>query len=357
MAAKLGEDPDELIAGLVRQIAQDLANGESAQKVTEGLTKGGLSRDQAAKLVDVVVQARHRHENSAEGRAQKRSQGVTRMTQGACWGAGGVAVTLMSMGSGGGRVFFGAVIYGVYLFLSGLVLWGGNTAQVGDAEELKAGPAWLREIRVGEKVRDAPAAAAPTSVPQSVSPTPSLTPKATPTLGAPRPIPRIATTPPRTAPSVPAPLPPRNSESTPITRLYAIAFLWDQIFGLDQAFNILGRVGLAGLVVPLSVLSIMTFVAGVLVAVHVLLDRLEYRFLVLPAYHVLGVVLMNQLWRTPEKMDGFSIVHSAVGLIGGLAWLWHSGQFPGRVRQARAMPRPISRPPNSRAGARPTPRA
>src|SRR6187401_2276546 len=128
MAAKLGADPDELAGELLRAIAQDLADGKSPEKVTEGLTKGGLSREQAAKLVDVVVQARQRHENSAEGRAQKRSHAVSRMLQGALWGGGGAMVTFLSMGSGGGRVFFGAVIYGGYLFLSGLVLWGGNLA-------------------------------------------------------------------------------------------------------------------------------------------------------------------------------------------------------------------------------------
>lgn len=65
------------------------------------------------------------------------------------------------------------------------------------------------------------------------------------------------------------------------------------MFGVALYFNILGRIGLSGLVGPLYVLSVMTFAAGILCAVHVLLDRLEYRFLVLPGYHVLGVVLIS----------------------------------------------------------------
>jgi len=330
MAATLGKDPDELSAELIRAIAQDLADGRSPDELKAALAKRGLEGDPAAKLVDSVVQARSRLENSAEGRAEKRSHAASRMFKGALWGVGGVMVTLMSLGSGGGRIFFGAAIYGAYLFLSGLVLWGGNAAQVGDDEELKKGPGWLKNLKVGSDPREGPTPIQPPAPAIPAAPLPVAVSKPRP---LPPPPPASAARRGSTIPSLSPPraaASPRNWEGTMITRLYAILFLCNQVVELAAPFDPFDEFGLGGVPGSFAVLPSLTFAAGLLCLAHVFSGRLGYRLGVLPAYHLVGVVLIYQLWRKPDLAHGLAVTHSAIGLVGGVAWLWFTEQFRKR---------------------------
>lgn len=371
MAEEPGTEADAAVAELVRAIAQDLANGQAPEAVADGLARtGGISRDQARRLVEAVVQARERHENSAAGRAQKRSQGQTKMLQGTLFALGGVGLTVASFGSGSGRLFYGAVLYGAYQFITGLVLWGGNTALLGDDEELKK----QLSVRLASSLKEPPgrtpgALATPTVGPPpqpSTPPKASAKPPAPAQQHVPRPISAKPPTPPRVLPRVSAkasttvPLAPtsvRSLESTAITRVYAIAFIWDQIVGLALPYGVFGKIGLGlGFVAAIHVVSILTFVSGILCTIHVLVDKLSYRFLVLPGYHVLGSLLMGQLadpligvllvrqfsdslvlllhqLSDPRLIEQLSIAHSFIGLVGGIAWLIRTGE----LRQARPM--------------------
>lgn len=102
-------------------VAKNLVSGVKAAEIVAILGRGGWSRDDAVDLVYKV---------ECEVRSARRYAAKRRMWIGAAWCAGGILITVfvVPMAMKGGFLYlpYGAIIYGAFDVIRGLVEWVGN---------------------------------------------------------------------------------------------------------------------------------------------------------------------------------------------------------------------------------------
>ena len=116
---------------LTQYVAQSLAEGRDKGGLTKELVKQGWSKEMAAQFVgDIEQELKERAEEykrTPEGRQVMASKYKRHMLYGILWAAGGLAVTIATYeaASEGGWfiVAWGAIIFGIYDFVRGLVEW------------------------------------------------------------------------------------------------------------------------------------------------------------------------------------------------------------------------------------------
>ena len=110
--------PDAAASATLQDVAQRLAKGETVSQIVESMVSQGFTQEDAAGIVGHV---------NVEFRKAMASVGLRRIRAGALWAVGGTAVTVytyMSATAGGSYVVaWGAVIFGVYDMIRGLIVW------------------------------------------------------------------------------------------------------------------------------------------------------------------------------------------------------------------------------------------
>jgi hypothetical protein len=104
---------DEVVKAVYSFAATHLKNGTSPIRIQSMLVEKGLSDEVAQTVVSGLVEARSE---------AIREAGKKEMRNGGLWCVGGILVTAISYGAGGGRFFFawGAIIFGAIQFFRGL---------------------------------------------------------------------------------------------------------------------------------------------------------------------------------------------------------------------------------------------
>jgi hypothetical protein len=127
--------PDELtpedrkaVNDIFRVVSNQLAAGKSKASIVKKMVKQQIPEEVAAGIVDQVQRAISEYETSPEGRRAYAKMHARHMVYGALWVVGGTAVTLITYGaasSGGGTyiVAWGAILYGLFDFIRGLIGW------------------------------------------------------------------------------------------------------------------------------------------------------------------------------------------------------------------------------------------
>lgn len=115
---------------MINKIVQQLVQGKRPAQITKELEKQGMSKENAAALVAQGQQALKAYMESPEGRQVMAAKYKRAMLSGVLWAIGGIVVTVVSYnlarsGSFGGTyvIAWGAVIYGIYDFIRGLIGW------------------------------------------------------------------------------------------------------------------------------------------------------------------------------------------------------------------------------------------
>ncbi len=121
-----GQYPQEMLNNVVQQLAQ----GKRPAQIAKELEKQGLSKENAAALVGQGQQALKAYQESPEGRQVMAAKYKRAMLSGVLWAIGGIVVTVISYnlarsGSFGGTyvIAWGAVLYGIYDLIRGLIGW------------------------------------------------------------------------------------------------------------------------------------------------------------------------------------------------------------------------------------------
>jgi hypothetical protein len=112
---------------MLNNVVQQLAQGKQPARIIKELEKQGWSKENATTLVDQGQQALKAYQESPEGRQAMASKYKRAMLFGVLWTVGGIIATVISVNvaSSGGTyfVFWGAVIFGIYDFIRGLIGW------------------------------------------------------------------------------------------------------------------------------------------------------------------------------------------------------------------------------------------
>jgi hypothetical protein len=112
---------EEAAKAVYEYAAQLMAAKKSDGEIIQALTDKGLPEETARTVLANLRQAKS---------DVMHKEGVKNMGFGALWAVGGIVVSLVSMqmASGGGTyyMFWGAVAYGVFLFIRGLVQFVGG---------------------------------------------------------------------------------------------------------------------------------------------------------------------------------------------------------------------------------------
>ena len=111
-------------SGTAEQQAQEIENlvvdrlleGKNAREIAGELEKGGSSKEEAIRYVTAMEQY---IKNSPEGRRQLAAKYSKRVLFGFFWVAAGVTATMVFEG----WLFWGAILFGLWDILSGLVGW------------------------------------------------------------------------------------------------------------------------------------------------------------------------------------------------------------------------------------------
>ena len=100
--------------------------GESLGAVADALAETGLEREAALEIAKASQVALRDDDFKSQIREAKLEHSgpsdggpMNDIVWGLIWGVGGTAVTLVTIESGFGVVFFGAIIYGIYRVLKG----------------------------------------------------------------------------------------------------------------------------------------------------------------------------------------------------------------------------------------------
>jgi hypothetical protein len=113
--------PEDAINTAAQAIARELVAGKQPATVVSELVGAGWAQDHASDFV---------HQVNSAIRSARRNAGKKQMWIGAAWVAGGVLVTVISYAaaSKGGTYLlaWGAVIFGAYDMIRGLVTWMSN---------------------------------------------------------------------------------------------------------------------------------------------------------------------------------------------------------------------------------------
>jgi hypothetical protein len=125
MSDQLTPEEEHALQQLSENIAQQLAEGVSREKIVKRLVKKDWNESQATQYVSEIERELQQFQNSPSGRAQMASKYKRHMLYGVLWAGGGTAVTLYTLNaaSGGGTyvVAWGAIIFGVVDFFRGLI--------------------------------------------------------------------------------------------------------------------------------------------------------------------------------------------------------------------------------------------
>jgi hypothetical protein len=110
--------PDAAASATLQDVAQRLAQGASVNQIVESMVSQGFTQEDAAGIVGHV---------NVQFRQAMAGSGLRRIRAGALWAVGGTAVTVLTymQASAGGTYFvaWGAVIFGVYDMIRGLIVW------------------------------------------------------------------------------------------------------------------------------------------------------------------------------------------------------------------------------------------
>lgn len=118
---------EQLSQQLLESVVQQLAQGKQPARIIKELEKQGWSKENATALVGQAQQALQVYQESPEGRQAMVAKYKRAMLSGVLWAVGGIVVTLVTLNlakSGGTYVIaWGAVIFGIYDFVRGLIGW------------------------------------------------------------------------------------------------------------------------------------------------------------------------------------------------------------------------------------------
>lgn len=116
-----------MIGEISEAVAEELAGGKSKAAVTQELVKQGWPVDSATEFVTSIEEAIAGYRESPDGRNQIAAGYAKHMLYGALWIIGGAVMTAWtySAASNGGTyvVTWGAIIFGIFDFLRGLIGW------------------------------------------------------------------------------------------------------------------------------------------------------------------------------------------------------------------------------------------
>ncbi len=116
--------PQEMVAGVIKE----LSAGKQPARIIKEMEKQGWTKDMAAALVAQAQQTIKTYQESPEGRKVMAARYKRTMLAGVLWAVGGIVVTAVTydMASRGGGTYvvaWGAVIFGIYDFVRGLIGW------------------------------------------------------------------------------------------------------------------------------------------------------------------------------------------------------------------------------------------
>jgi hypothetical protein len=112
---------------MLNSVVQQLAQGKRPARIIKDLEKQGLSNENATALVSQGQQTLQVYLQSPEGRQAMVAKYKRAMLSGVLWAVGGIIVTIVTyqLASSGGTyvIAWGAVIFGIYDFVRGLIGW------------------------------------------------------------------------------------------------------------------------------------------------------------------------------------------------------------------------------------------
>jgi hypothetical protein len=121
MSQTVDSQHDDSVDVAAQAIAHELVAGKRPEAIVSDLVGTGWPQDHATEFV---------HQVNKAIRTARRDAGKKRIWVGAAWCVGGLLVTVISMAaaSNGGTYLlaWGAIIFGAYDMIRGLVAWAGN---------------------------------------------------------------------------------------------------------------------------------------------------------------------------------------------------------------------------------------
>jgi hypothetical protein len=107
----------ELLASWSGSVAGALERGRSEEAIRAKLARKGLNESQ---IDDVIADAREITERSMNAPEPEVPSGASDVNAGILWAGGGLVLTLLTLGTDHGVIFYGAIVYGGFRILRGV---------------------------------------------------------------------------------------------------------------------------------------------------------------------------------------------------------------------------------------------